>query len=419
MKLPTAEELAGADGKSYAEVHVHMPTHTIFYSWQSDLPNSVNRSFIEDCLQRALKGLRADEELKLDPCLDRDTSGVPGSPDIAATIFEKIKTADIFVGDVSIINREATGRRTPNPNVLVELGYAACCRGWDRVICVFNQATGSINDLPFDIRQRRVRTYELAEGQDKADQRKALVSVLKDDITGILHTPEKEAVEALQTLLSRLASELISVIMFGSELEDRKVDPWLGAMRSQFQSTADNLRELATTDTAIQHSMAPELDDLAGVLEEAANLRMFNDSWPSFSNLVRRSVEKATAIKHARIDGVPLSEDLLRQVHSTLTTTHRQLDGLAVRAENMVNQGRIDDLQTEASHIGHTLLRMGHYNIDGLWSGLGEQVRAIGRDLHLLETKRVACDGGRSVASIVQRVRENASALAELVGRLG
>ncbi len=50
-----------------------MPTQTIFYSWQSDLPNPVNRGFAEDCLHRALKELQSEEELRLDPCLDRDT----------------------------------------------------------------------------------------------------------------------------------------------------------------------------------------------------------------------------------------------------------------------------------------------------------------------------------------------------------
>ena len=53
-----------------------MATQTIFYSWQSDLPNSINRGFIQDCLERAIKELKSDEELALDPCLDRDTSGV-------------------------------------------------------------------------------------------------------------------------------------------------------------------------------------------------------------------------------------------------------------------------------------------------------------------------------------------------------
>lgn len=28
---------------------------TIFYSWQSDLPNKDNRSFIENCIEKAIK----------------------------------------------------------------------------------------------------------------------------------------------------------------------------------------------------------------------------------------------------------------------------------------------------------------------------------------------------------------------------
>lgn len=81
-----------------------MPTHTVFYSWQSDLPNACNRGFIQDCLEDAIKQIQIDEELELDPSLDRDIKGASGSPDIAATLFTKIRAADVFVGDVSIIN---------------------------------------------------------------------------------------------------------------------------------------------------------------------------------------------------------------------------------------------------------------------------------------------------------------------------
>lgn len=52
-----------------------VPTHTVFYSWQFDLPNTVHQGLIGDCIQRALKELRGDEVSKLDLCLDRDTSG--------------------------------------------------------------------------------------------------------------------------------------------------------------------------------------------------------------------------------------------------------------------------------------------------------------------------------------------------------
>src|SRR5687768_9999122 len=113
---------------------------TVFYSWQSDLPNATNRGFIQTALEGAAKAIRRDESVEIEPVIDRDTSGVPGSPDIASTIFGKIERAKVFVCDVSIINQKAVylkdsdgvlepdpdraPRPTPNPNVLLELGYA-------------------------------------------------------------------------------------------------------------------------------------------------------------------------------------------------------------------------------------------------------------------------------------------------------
>jgi hypothetical protein len=69
-----------------------------------------------------------------------------------------------FVGEVSIINAhfrpakadEVRFRPTPNPNVLIELGYDARDLGWDRIICAFNAAYGDLSDLLFDIRNRRI-----------------------------------------------------------------------------------------------------------------------------------------------------------------------------------------------------------------------------------------------------------------------
>src|SRR5262245_57916482 len=81
----------------------------IFYSWQSDLPNSTNRGFIEDAVGRAAASSRAQPAdastaVEFLANVDRDTRGRLGAPDIAATIFDKIRASDIFVCDVSIIN---------------------------------------------------------------------------------------------------------------------------------------------------------------------------------------------------------------------------------------------------------------------------------------------------------------------------
>lgn len=171
---------------------VARPQKTIFYSWQSDRPNNLNRGFIGDSLQRALKTLAGDDELVVDLVLDRDTQSVPGAPDIAVTIFEKIDRAAIFVADVSIVQRSGEGRAFPNPNVLLELGYALKTLGDARVILVMNTAFGSPHELPFDLRRKRVMTYELSESSaEKSNERAGIVQALERAIRLILPTLER------------------------------------------------------------------------------------------------------------------------------------------------------------------------------------------------------------------------------------
>ena len=395
-----------------------MANQTIFYSWQSDTPNAVNRGFIEGCLQRAIDELKSDDDLELDPCLERDTSGVPGSPDIAATIFEKIKAADVFVGDVTFIDK-GDGRRTPNPNVSVELGYAASCLDWNRVICVFNSAFGKVEDLPFDLRARRIVQYELPVGADKAEQRKSLVGRLRAGIQSILHAPDREAQEAKQEFLSSLASELILVIIFGEELDQRKINPWRDSVIFQFQNSAESLRELSLGDIANEHSLEAELRALSEMLDTAANLPMEMGSWPQFSSLVEQAVEKATLLKASHIDSLPISDDSVQEVRLTIQKLRKKLDNLASRAETLVGQGRREEAQEEASQIGQSILQIGLYNVDCIQTGLGDALQRIGHDLHLVETMQVSFDGGQSRAAIVDRIQKGSQALGTIIDSLG
>ncbi|MBE9210118.1 hypothetical protein IQ244_27200 [Nostoc sp. LEGE 06077] len=159
----------------------------IFYSWQSDLPNKTNRGFIEAALEAATKSIRNDDSIKVEPVIDRDTKDVPGSPDIAHTIFEKIEQAQVFVCDVSIINQNSSSRLTPNPNVLLELGYAIKALGWNNIIMVINSAVAKPEQLPFDLRMRRVIPYFMPEeSEDRSTERKQLQSKLEGALRNIL-----------------------------------------------------------------------------------------------------------------------------------------------------------------------------------------------------------------------------------------
>jgi len=167
----------------------------IFYSWQSDLPNATNRGLIQKALEVAAHAIAADDSVAVEPVIDRDTAGVPGSPDIAATIFGKISASDVFVADVSIISKPRKGRATPNPNVLIELGYALKAVGPERVILVFNEAYGKFADLPFDLRTRRVLTYKMPEETaERAPERAALAGKLEEALRWALgHAPAPQA----------------------------------------------------------------------------------------------------------------------------------------------------------------------------------------------------------------------------------
>jgi hypothetical protein len=151
----------------------------IFWSWQSDTPAAAGRNFVKTSLVAALAQLA--DELEWSEAeraeLDHDTKDVPGLAPIADTIFEKINNAAVFVADITPTGATPDGKKkTPNPNVLIELGYALKALGPQRIILVANGAGGfRPEDLPFDLRHRRGPiTYEVALDADKATKDKAM-----------------------------------------------------------------------------------------------------------------------------------------------------------------------------------------------------------------------------------------------------
>lgn len=190
-----------------------MEEYRIFYSWQSDLPNSTNRSFIEKALENAAKAIRADDSIRVEPVIDRDTAGVPGAPDIATTIFTKIDQAQVFACDVSIINQGEKSRKTPNPNVLIELGYAIKTLGPERILMIMNTAFGPPEILPFDLSKKRAVTYRMPkECKDRATERKKLESqldiALRTTLTKInIHTSNQESQGSLKKTCMELIRE--------------------------------------------------------------------------------------------------------------------------------------------------------------------------------------------------------------------
>lgn len=171
-------------------------TFTIFYSWQSDLPNSTTRGLIESSIEAAVRSLRNTVSVYA----DRDTQGVTGSPDIVQTIFSKIDECDVFVADVTSVatyhpldkdgNETDRLKATPNANVMIELGYATQVVGWDNIICIMNDDYNHDGEIPFDIEHHRLTHFSLI-GKEKAEVRKQLRDIVADTVMNVMENGKR------------------------------------------------------------------------------------------------------------------------------------------------------------------------------------------------------------------------------------
>jgi hypothetical protein len=128
--------------------------------------------------------------------IDRDTRGVPGSPPIVDTIFRKIDQAAVFVPDLTFVGNRIDGRPTPNPNVLIEYGWALKSLSHVRIVPIMNVAFGTPNaeSMPFDMRHlRNPITYDCPEDADDETRkrvREALANDLESAIRDVFESVE-------------------------------------------------------------------------------------------------------------------------------------------------------------------------------------------------------------------------------------
>lgn len=129
----------------------------VFWSWQSDTPGKIGRHFVKEALEMAIAELQTEIEIdepNRELHLDHDRKGVPGSPDLANTILDKIRATSIFIADVTPVGKTKGDKLIMNPNVAIELGYALANIGDQGLLMVLNDFYGDRESLPFDLKQK-------------------------------------------------------------------------------------------------------------------------------------------------------------------------------------------------------------------------------------------------------------------------
>jgi hypothetical protein len=375
--------------ESLQEVCAKVTTLTIFYSWQSDLSNRTTRGLIGAALDKAAKTIRSDKSLDVEPVIDRDTLDEPGAPDIASAIFDKIDRAEVFVADVSIVSR-GSGRGVPNPNVLVEFGYALKAVGHKKVIAVINLHYGSIEELPFDLRGRRVLTYTLGPdetevGEVRRQLEAKLVASLRTVLSSAVETEQRRRGSAF---ISRVLGDLVTVQVFGDEAPRREVNPWHDEVANRFAMCARNLRSAGTDACADELGFGAQMESLAARLDAVAqhHRSMGFGSWQEHLGLISSAVEEARALQAAMFVDAAVEEVSVRAVRAELEQSLRQLRSWIVRIESTEQVGRelFKEMVDASTAIGHRLASISYYPVPGVAEEGRATLRALGHDLHLL-----------------------------------
>lgn len=199
-----------------------MTKRKIFYAWNSDAPPDINKEFIWDCLERAIKKLKREGDVEVCQAV-RDTRGARGMVDIVNEIFRRIDECDLIVADVSNVNPNAKEELVPNPNVMFEFGYALGKKGELALIGIANTAFGPPERLPFDINKRSITAYELHDAADRLSVRDELVTRL----ARIIKTNLGEQREERRARHSAGIAALMEVLIDQTDLPDLADGPVL------------------------------------------------------------------------------------------------------------------------------------------------------------------------------------------------
>ncbi|MGO4569356.1 hypothetical protein AB4Z52_31000 [Rhizobium sp. 2YAF20] len=172
---------------------------TVFYAWQSDRDTKGNQNFIRIALDNAASRMNEDSDLGVEVKIDADTEGVVGTPPVTETILNKIRAADIFVPDLTFVAETDGGKLVPNPNVMVEYGYALRELTFEAMMSVMNTFYGEPEKLPFDLGHVRHPTQYSLEPNSKDSERRAARAKLSEKLEGHLRLMVKNIMSKSRT----------------------------------------------------------------------------------------------------------------------------------------------------------------------------------------------------------------------------
>jgi ATP-dependent DNA helicase RecG len=258
---------------------------------------------------------------------------------------------------------------------------------------------------------RHITTSRPAEPHEVVDLvRRYLGSQLESQ--GVEDSEESAFYSELGSTLNRL------LLWAETPVRERQVNPWLEEWRADYGYAALELRQLAARDIAVRMGLAERIRELATALDQVPAFRMHLGGGSELETIASHASKLASALKQDTVDKIPLSEASVAQARTLIREISGRLSDLGDRAQQIVDTGRIEDLQSGLGSMGRQLVERSFYDLSSLGTNVSDRLREIGMRMRLLEVARIYLDGGVSMQRIVDQVSQCKDELATLTESL-
>lgn len=184
-------------------------SYTVFFAYQSDIDDKYCKGFIQSAAQMAIDRLMKNGKKVI---FDYGFRGTPGTPILIEEMLAKSQNSDMVLVDLTYTSSKnwfytkeyvkfsgknlkvksiKNDKKSSNPNVLLETGYAWAHKGYHRTLAVMNTAFGKPDELNVDFQGFRWPiTYHLDNKNynTRKDVRKSLSDALYQAISASINS---------------------------------------------------------------------------------------------------------------------------------------------------------------------------------------------------------------------------------------
>jgi hypothetical protein len=216
-----------------------------------------------------------------------------------------------------------------------------------------------------------------------------------------------------------LGKILATLLVYGHEVDERKLNPWLDELMAIFGNSAAELRQLAASQALANSRLPDELEALAEKADAVAHYQhvLGPEPWERFQSYVAEAITLATDIKQRWIDSNPLDEAIVTRAIEVVAEGSRRASNVAGRARSLIEDGRLLELQAEVGSIGREIAFVSYFGLDRLEPQLVDRLRRVGHDLHLIEAEITEMGGG-FVEKLVSQITGGAEELNALANEI-